>query len=68
MNEHANFIQVYEGYPEFIHLHTPSAGTHGGRKKVEGFKNNEFTPDTGVLDFYEGLDFASKFYSTMQHN
>ena len=67
MNEHANFIQVYEGYPEFIHLYNRSKGTHGGRKRVESFKTNDFTQDTGVLDFYEGLDFGSKFYSASTH-
>jgi hypothetical protein len=64
MNENVNFISTYEGYPEFIHFSAQSAGTHG--KTKNSFKTSPWSNDVGLLDFYESLDFASKFNTIMQ--
>jgi hypothetical protein len=58
MNEHANFTQVYEGYPEFIHFTAHSKGTHG--RNNNSFRLSPWSEDVGNLDFYESLDFATK--------
>ena len=58
MNEHANFTQVYEGYPEFIHFTASNEGTLGRRSN--SFRVSPWSEDVGNLDFYESLDFATK--------
>ena len=63
MNENANFITTYEGYPEFL--------THLVHKSVVEknrlFKPNSWSQATGALDFYDSLDFVTRNYSLMQN-
>ena len=61
MNENANFVVAYEGYPEFLTqlLHRSIL------EKNRLFRTNAWSLDTGALDFYESLDFAPRFYSLM---
>lgn len=61
MNENANFIVAYEGYPEFLTqlMHKSII------EKNRLFKLNSWSQDTGALDFYESLDFAVQFFAVM---
>ena len=59
MAEHAAFIQVHEGYPEFLTRLTHQSIMDKNRL----FKCNEWSQDTGSLDFYESLDFINKFHA-----
>lgn len=61
MNENANFIRVYEGYPDF-HLEI------NGLKSLKlcHHKYNDWSVPMNILDFYESLGFISKFYATIQ--
>ena len=62
MNEHTNFIQVHEGYPEFLNF---QQGGSGGAN-VKTFKPCPWSQDVGNLDFYDSLDFINKFYAITQ--
>ena len=64
MNEQANFTHVYEGYPEFIHFTCMTKGLFG--RLNNSFRVSPWSKDVGALDFYEGLDFATKYYSLME--
>lgn len=60
MNENANFIVAYEGYPEYL--------THVIKKSIKNnivFKPNYWSQETGALDFYDSLDFVVKLYSIL---
>ena len=59
MNEQSNFMQVYEGYPEFIYFTAVQGGTHGRLNNC--FRPSPWSIDVGNLDFYESLDFATRF-------
>ena len=62
MNENANFITSYEGYPELL--------TNLIRKSIKNntlFKPNNWSQETGALDFYDSLDFATKLYGMLQN-
>jgi len=59
MREHSNFITVYEGYPEFLTMLTHKSILDKNRI----FKVNQWSQDTGALDFYDSLAFINKFYS-----
>ena len=59
MNEHTNFIQIHEGYPEFINFPQGSGA-------LKRFKPCPWSTDQGVLDFYDSLGFINKFYSITQ--
>lgn len=62
MKEHSNFIAIYEGYPEYL-----TQLTHRSiLDKNKIFKCNEWSQPTGVLDFYDTLEFINKFYSITQ--
>ena len=62
MREHNNFVEVYEGYPEYLTMLT-----HGSiMDKNRIFKPNPWSQETGCLDFYDTLDFIEKFYATTQ--
>lgn len=61
MGEHAHFIQIHEGYPEFL-----SRLTHRSIcEKNKLFKPNPWSQETGSLDFYESLDFINRYHSTL---
>lgn len=62
MSEHSHFIAVHEGYPEFLTRLT----NRSLLDKQRNFKPNHWSQDTGSLDFYETLDFVTKFYATTQ--
>lgn len=62
MNENANFIVTYEGYPEFLTQLLNKSIVEKNRL----FKVNSWSQDTGALDFYETLDFSIKLYAVMQ--
>lgn len=62
MADHSHFIQIHEGYPEFLTKLTHRSIIDKNRT----FKVNPWSQETGSLDFYETLDFASKVYSITQ--
>ena len=62
MRDHSNFIAVYEGYPEFLTMLTQRSILDKNRL----FKPNKWSQDTGALDFYDSLDFITKFYAVTQ--
>ena len=59
MNEHSNFIQIHEGYPEF--LMTIQGGNEGARQ-MRTFQVNPWSQECGNLDFYVSLDFVNRYY------
>lgn len=61
MNEQANYIKLYEGYPEFM---LEMQGLQSS--KLANYKFNNWSFPINVLDFYESMDFAPKFYALMQ--
>jgi hypothetical protein len=62
MNEHSHFIALHEGYPEFL-----TRLTHRSiMDKSKDFAQNSWSQQTGVLDFYETLDFVARLYAIMQ--
>ena len=62
MNEHTNFIQIHEGYPEFL---TFQQGGKGG-KAARNFKPTPWSEPVYNLDFYDSLGFINKFTAIMQ--
>ena len=62
MNEHTNFMQIHEGYPEYL---TCLQGGSGG-SEMKRFKPCPWSQEAGNLDFYDSLDFINKFYSITQ--
>ena len=62
MNEHTNFIQIHEGYPEFL---TFQQGGKGG-KAMRNFKPTPWSEPVYNLDFYDSLGFINKFTAIMQ--
>lgn len=59
MAEHSHFIAIHEGYPEFL-----TRLTHRSIiDKNRCFKPSPWSQETGSLDFYETLDFVTRFYS-----
>ena len=62
MNEHTNFIQVHEGYPEFLNFQQGGSGS----VNMKTFKPCPWSQDCGNLDFYDSLDFINKFYAITQ--
>lgn len=61
MNENANYIRIYEGYPEF-HLEMQGLSS----QKLCQHRFTSWSTPINVLDFYECLGFTTKFYSTIQ--
>ena len=61
MNENANFITTYEGYPEFLTQLVHKSVVEKNRL----FKPNSWSQATGALDFYDSLDFVTRNYSLM---
>lgn len=62
MGEHAHFIEVHEGYPEFL-----TRLTHRSIiTKNQCFKPSPWSQPCGSLDFYETLDFVTRFYAVSQ--
>lgn len=59
MGEHAHFISLHEGYPEFLTRLTHRSILDKNRL----FKPNHWSQETGSLDFYETLDFITKYYA-----
>lgn len=60
MNEHANYIKVYEGYPEFV------KDLQGNKSsKLGALKVTPWSESINLLDFYESLQFINKLYSTV---
>ena len=62
MNEHTNFMQIHEGYPENL---TCLQGGSGG-SEMKRFKPCPWSQEAGNLDFYDSLDFINKYYSITQ--
>ena len=61
MNEHANFVRTYEGYPDFmIDLQANKSS------KLGNFKVAPWSIPINLLDFYESLGFINKLYSTIK--
>lgn len=60
MNENANYVRIYEGYPDFL---IELQGLQS--QKLCTYKFSDWSLPINVLDFYEGLDFTTKFYSTI---
>ena len=61
MNEHTNFIQIHDGYPEFLNMQ--QGGSNG--KIMRNFKINSWSEPTANLDFYDSLGFINKFAAIM---
>ncbi|CDW83349.1 UNKNOWN [Stylonychia lemnae] len=61
MNENANFIRVYEGYPD-QHLYLSAQAS----QKLCLYKFSEWNIPINVLDFFDSLNFCTKFYATIQ--
>ena len=61
MNEHTNFIQVHDGFPEFLNIQ--QGGSNG--KIARNFKVNDWSEPTANLDFYDSLAFVNKFSAIM---
>ena len=61
MNEQANYIKMYEGQPDFL---IEMQGLQSS--KLSNYKFADWSFPINVLDFYESLNFGSKFYSTIQ--
>lgn len=61
MNEHANYIKLYEGYPELL---VDMQGLSSS--KLANYKFSDWSFPINVLDFFESLSFAPKFYATIQ--
>ena len=61
MNEQSNYIKLYEGYPEFI---TEMQGLQSA--KLSNYRITDWSQPINVLDFYESLTFAPRFYATLQ--
>lgn len=59
MGEHSNFIQIHEGYPEFM-IHR-----EGSTDPLVGYKVNPWSIKVGSLDFFESLDFITKLHSIL---
>lgn len=60
MNEHSNFIQVHEGYPEFL---MSLQGGNEGPKRGRSFQINSWSQDCGTLDFYSSLEFVNRYHA-----
>ena len=54
MNENSSFVKFYEGYQGLQ------------SSKLNSYKFSDWSFPINVLDFFESLSFASKFYSTIQ--
>jgi hypothetical protein len=69
MNEHANFVQMYDGHPEFINFTSPTSdpgnNTPGTERIKSAFEVSPWSQSVGMLDFYENLDFSSKLNAIM---
>lgn len=63
MNENSNFIQIHEGYPEFL---TIMQGGNEGPKKARTFQANPWSQECGNLDFYVSLDFVNRYYCVIR--
>jgi len=61
MNEHSNYVKLYEGYPDF-HVDMQSLKS----SKLSNYKFSEWSHPINVLDFFESLNFSSKFYASIQ--
>jgi hypothetical protein len=61
MNEQANYIKMYEGFPDFL---IEMQGLQSS--KLSNYKFSDWSSPINVLDFYESLGFASRFYATVQ--
>ena len=61
MNEHTNFIQIHEGYPEFLNFQ--QGGSNGNA--MRNFKVCPWSDPTANLDFYDSLGFINRFAGIM---
>ena len=61
MNENSNYVKLYEGYPEVM---TEMQGLQ--QSKLANYKFNDWSFPINVLDFFESMTFAPKFYATIQ--
>ena len=61
MNEHTNFIQIHEGYPEFLNFQ--QGGTNGAA--MRNFRATPWSEPTANLDFYDSLGCINKVAAIM---
>jgi hypothetical protein len=61
MNEQANYVKLYEGHPDAL---VEMQGLQSS--KLSNYKLSDWSQPINVLDFYESLNFAPRFYSTIQ--
>lgn len=61
MNEHSNYTKLYEGYPDFL-VDMQGLST----SKLSNYRMSDWSHPTNVLDFYESLTFAPRFYASIQ--
>jgi hypothetical protein len=60
MNEQSNFTKLYEGYPDFL---IELQGLQSS--KLSNYKFSDWSHPINVLDFYESMTFAPKFYASI---
>ena len=61
MNEHANYVKVYEGFPEFmVDLQAFKSS------KLGQFKVTPWSLPINLLDFYDSLTCVNKLYATIK--
>lgn len=61
MNEHANYVKVYEGYPDFM---VDLQLNHTSR--LGSYKVTLWSMPINILDFFESLNFINKLYATLK--
>jgi hypothetical protein len=60
MNEQANYVKMFEGYPDNL---LEMQGLQSS--KLSNYKFSDWSAPINVLDFYESLSFGSRFYATL---
>lgn len=63
MNEYANYVRVYEGYPEFM----IDMKTVNPNSQLKNFKFTPWSLPINLLDFYQSLNCINKFYAIIRN-
>jgi hypothetical protein len=61
MNEHSNYVKMYEGHPDLLFDFQSMQ-----QSKLTNYKFSDWSFPINVLDFYDSVTFAHKFYATLQ--
>ena len=61
MNEHSNYVKMYEGHPDLLFDFQSLQ-----QSKLTNYKFSDWSFPINVLDFYDSVTFAHKFYATLQ--